>query len=91
VIEAPQNPLRRRNRPHVVGARNHKHRDQAEDVDHDGRDLDARKIDCNDDDCDGADEAERNASRMDDAVGNDLNAMSQVILPGYACGDGSNE
>jgi hypothetical protein len=64
MVEATQNPLGRRNRPHVVRSRERQHRDEADDVDHDRRDIDPFHLDRNDDDRDGADEAQTDADRV---------------------------
>ena len=75
VIEATQNPLGRRDRPHIIGRRECEHRDEADDVDQDRRDVDPLHLDRHRDDRNGADEAQTDADRMHDAVGDDFSAF----------------
>jgi hypothetical protein len=78
VIEATQNPLGGRDRPHIIGRRECEHRYEADDVDQDRRDVDPFHLDRHRDDRNGADEAQANADRMHDAVGDDFSA---VVMP----------
>ena len=78
MVEAAQNPLGGRDRPHVVGGRERQHRHEADDVDQDRRDFNAFDPDCDHDDRDGADEPQTDAYRMHGAVGDDFSA---VVIP----------